>query len=328
MPYWELITRSFWIAWNHRYLWLLAFFSGEAGGSFSGGNSYSFNPNLGRPGATGYERAPDFSGAGQQVSAWIHVNLGLLLVVGVLWLVLAVGFFIFGAACEAAIVRASAEHDAERPFDLHVAWRTGVARMWVIVRFRLLLLCLALPVLLVVVGLIAATLVAALSNHAGAAVGTGLTAGLIVLVSIPYFIYLSFLDRLGSRAAVLELLAARASIGRANRLLGKRLGRVLLVWLLSIAVGFLVAIAFAVVGAIVFLPLILAGIGAVATGASWLWIVIGLAAAVLIPILLVGYAFFAAQSSTYWTLAFRRLDLEYAPAYYPAPAAPAPPAAQ
>ena len=46
-----------------------------------------------------------------------------------------------------------------------------------------------------------------------------------------------------------------------------------------------------------------------------------------VPVFVVVYGFVGAVMSTYWTLAFRRLDIDYAPAYaYPvAPQAPAGP---
>ena len=48
---------------------------------------------------------------------------------------------------------------------------------------------------------------------------------------------------------------------------------------------------------------------------------------ILLPIALIAQGFVAAQSSTYWTLAFRRLDLEYAPGPgYQLQPPPAPPA--
>jgi len=49
---------------------------------------------------------------------------------------------------------------------------------------------------------------------------------------------------------------------------------------------------------------------------------------ILLPVLLVISAFLAAQSSTYWTLAFRRLELDRPPVYayaYPPPQVQPPP---
>lgn len=317
MPYWDIVGRSFAIAWRHKYLWLIAFFSGETAGT---NFNFSYQPPE-RPASVGVSRTPDFAAAQAQITAWIQNNIGLLSLLAVLWLALAIGFFLLAAACEGATIRASAEHDAERPFELTSAWRAGVARMWVIVRFRLILLLLGLPVLVVAGALVVGAVAAAFNGKPALAIALGGFAALLFLVSIPYLVYLSFLDRFGSRAAVLDLVAARAALARAHRLLFKRLGRALLVWLLSIAIALGIGIAIGVVGAVLFLPLIGLIYFAFAGGVSWFWV--ALVAVIAFPIFLVIAAYFAAQSSTYWTLAFRRMDVEYAPPYaYPPPQVP------
>ena len=319
MPYWYIVTRSFAIAWRHRYLWLLALFAGESGGS-------SFNYNQAQPFQPGANRnAPDFNAAAQQVSSWVTQNTGTLLVLGALLLFLFIVLFVLGALCEGALVRASAEHDAERPFSFGVAWRCGRATMGTMIRFRLLLLLLGLPVLIIIAALVVGTFAAFLGHNAGVGISLVIGAVLLLLAAIPYAIYLSFLNRLGARAAILEQLAARPAMVRAHRLLLHRLGRVLLVWLLSIVVGIVVGIAVAVVLASIAIPLFIAGAAAYASGSGALWVVIGLGVLVLLPLALVVGSFFSAQDSTYWTLAFRRLEIDQAPAYaYPqSPATPA-----
>jgi hypothetical protein len=216
--------------------------------------------------------------------------------------------------CEGAVVRAAAEHDAERPFGLGMAWRTGRATMGAIIRFRLLLIALALPVL-IVFGLLAIGLVAAIIGNNGAAIAVVVLIGvLFLLAAIVYAVALAFIGRLGARAVVLEQIGATAALGRGYTLLRNRLGRVLLVWLLSVAVGIALGICVAIVGAILVLPAGVIAFGAYASGSSAWWLVIVIAAVILLPIFLVISAFLAAQSSTYWTLAFRRLEIDQ-PAY-------------
>jgi hypothetical protein len=237
-----------------------------------------------------------------------------LLVAGsVLFVLLVIAFFVLAAVCEGALVRASAEHDAERPFGLGVAWRCGVATMGTIIRFRLLLIALGLPVVIVFVALIAGLLVAIFNSNVGAAVAVGLVTLLLVLPAIPYGIYLSFLNRLGARAAVLEQVGAKASIVRAHRLLRKRLGRVLLVWLLSIATAFALGVCMAIPLAILVVPAFLLGFGAYASGSPLLWLASAAVSLIIFAVALVVGGFVAAQTSTYWTLAFRRLEIDQAP---------------
>src|SRR6202521_5559899 len=315
MDYWQNITRSFRIAWDHKYLWLIALFSGETGGTFS----YNYSQRQ-----TNRNNTQDFATVQHQVSTWVNDHLGLLIVLAVLWLVLAIPFFIRGGICEGAPVRASAEHDAERPFGLAWAWRAGLGTMWVIVRFRLILLALVLPLLILVFAW-SAGLVIAIVNGNGAAVALLALAGILLfLVGLPYGIYVSFLDRYGSRAVVLEQVGATVGLSRANRLLFKRFSRSLLVWLLAIVVSLVMSIVLACVLAIVFLPLILA-VAVSSIGGSFNVLAFVLILIPILPIALVVQGFLSAQSSTYWTVAFRRLDLDLAPQQYYYQGSPPPP---
>jgi hypothetical protein len=321
MPYWELVTRSFRISWRHKYLWLLALFAGEGGGGFN------FNYNSSRPlGTNGNNRAPDLAAINQQISQWLADHAGLIVAASVLVVLIAIAFFVLAAVCEGAVVRAAAEHDAERPFGLGWAWRTGRATMGAIIRFRLLVIALVLPVF-VVFAVLAIGLLAAIASKNGAVIAVLALIGILfILAAIVYVVALSFVDRLGARAVVLEQLGATAALRRGYMLLTRRLGRVLLVWLLSVAVGIVLGICFAIVGAIVVVPAVVIAIGAYASGSSVWWLVIVFAVLILLPVLLVISAFVAAQGSTYWTLAFRRLEIDR-PAYayaYP-PQVPQPP---
>src|SRR5207244_3791964 len=91
MQYWEVVTRSFRIAWRHKYLWLIALFSGEGGAGFNS----SFNQGTGSRTGT-----PSTAQIQQQVTTWVSEHVGLIVFLIVLWVVLAVAFFILAADCE------------------------------------------------------------------------------------------------------------------------------------------------------------------------------------------------------------------------------------
>jgi len=314
----DIVWRSFRISWRYKYLWLIALFSGEGGGSFNFGSS---GGGGGGGGGGGTQAAGNIDTAAvqDQITRFLSDYAGWIVALVVAWLVLAVLFFILAAICEGATIRASAEHDAERPWGLGMSWRAGRHTLWAIVRFRLLLIALGLPLLLLFIVLVVSIIIA-IVNRSGVAVVPLVIGGLLLVVAgIPYAIYLSFLDRLGSRALVLEQLGAVASIARAHRLLIKRLGRTLIVWLLSIATSFVLGILAACLVAVVFVPLLIIGGAAAANDSGVPVVLIVIGAALLIPLSLVVGGFLAAQSATYWTLAFRRLDLD------PQPPAPAPP---
>ncbi len=307
MQYWDIVVRSFSIAWRHRYLWLLALFAGEGGGGFSG--------NYGQSSAGNASNRPNVSNVPGQVASWITDHAALLIALAVLALIVFIALFVLAAVCEGALVRASAEHDAERPFGLGIAWRCGVATMWTIVRLRLLVLLLGLPAFVLVALTVAAVVLFALGHNVAAAVAFGFVTLLVTIAAIVYAVYLSFLDRLGTRAVVLEqLTAARGALVRGHRLVRARFGRVLLVWLLSIAVAFVVGIAAAIVLGIVLVPFVLAAVAAYATHSAAFVVLIAVGVAIFLPVALVVSGFLQAQASTYWTLAFRRLELDAPPA--------------
>jgi hypothetical protein len=320
MPYWENVTRSFRIAWDHKYLWLIALFSGEAGGT-------SFNYSQSTPTRGGTTTAQQISDAQASIVTWLSDHASLVILILVIWLVLVVAFFILAAVCQGATVRASAEHDADRPFNLGWAWRPGVSTMWVMVRFRLFIFLLNLPVVAIVIGLVVAIFAALVGNSTAG--GFIALLGLLLLIAIPYVIYLFLLDRLGSRAIVLEQLMARAGLARGHRLLFKRLGRTLLVWLLSVGVAIVLGLLLACFLGLLLIPFVFVGIAIGASNSTAILPLVILGGLVLIAISFVIQGFLGAQSSTYWTLAFRRLDLDYAPApayqLQPPSGPPAPP---
>src|SRR5260370_17483476 len=202
MQYWEVVTRSFRIRWNHKYLWLIALFAGEGGG---GVYNFNFSPpsSTGPPGTSvgGSEKingTVDYGACQQQVTRWLSDHIGLIVAVLIVWLLFVVAFVILAAVCEGATGRASAEHDAERPFGLRMAWRVGVATMWVIVRFRLLIIALGLPVTIVAIALVVGIVLSFVNNNFGAGFGLIGLGVLFAFLPIPYAHSLSFLDRLGS----------------------------------------------------------------------------------------------------------------------------------
>lgn len=296
MPYWDVVTRSFRIAWRHRYLWLIALFSGESGGNLSF-NSWQLPAN----------RTPDPGALQAQAASWVHENAGLIAGLVGAFVVLAIALFVLGAVCEGATVRASAEHDAERPFDIGRAWTAGVNTLWVVVRFRLLIFVLNLPVLVFAVAWLVTLLVAVLRQDVGLLLGAVFGGLLLFALFFAYALYLLFLDRFGSRAVILEEREALPALARAHRLLFKRLGRSLLVLVLSLAVTFAASIVLGAVSSVLFLPLLVV----IYSGSAAATAVAVVTAIVVAPVFFVVGGFLAAQSSSYWTLAFRRLDVDY-----------------
>jgi hypothetical protein len=302
VPYGDVILRSFGIAWRHKYLWLIALFSGETGGNVS--FNYTTTTN----------GTPDVGAFQDRATSWVSLHIGLIAAFAAVSVVVAIAFFILGAACEGATIRASAEHDADRPFGLRLAWAMGVHTIWVMLRFRLLLLALYLPVLLFAVAWLVGLFIALLHQDVGVLLTLVFGGLLLFVVFFVYTLYLLLLDRFGSRAVILEERNALPAVARAHRLLFKRFGRSLLVLVLSLAIAFAVTIVLGCFSSLLFVPLLLAAYSTPPAASPAFWAVLIVTAVALVPIYLVVGGFLAAQSSTYWTLAFRRIDLDYAPA--------------
>src|SRR5262245_8493008 len=138
MQYGELITRSFQIVWRHRYLWLLAILGG------ADLNQAGFNAS--------YSQSTQTAGSyPAQVTQFLHDHLGVILAGVSLAVVFALVYFLLSCVTTGALVRASAEHDAERPFGFGLAWRVGLGRFWSILGLRLLGILIVLVILAVLV---------------------------------------------------------------------------------------------------------------------------------------------------------------------------------
>jgi hypothetical protein len=318
MQYGELISRSFRIMWSHRYLWLLAILLGsDVGGGISPGS------NLGQIG--NFTTGPR---SGQQAGTYLQDNLGLIIGLMVLGLLVVVGVFLLSCVTTGALIRGSAEHDAERPFRAGLAWRAGARTFWSILGLRMIGFVLFLLALLVVAAFVLLGVAAYLNSQPGllaAVIAIGIVVFLAVIV---LWVAIGIVFILATRAIVLEERGAVAALRRALQLFRARLGRVLLVWLIQVGLG--IGIGFAV--GVASLPVLLLAAALVAGGAFAGGLVVGLVVGIPVGLvvtaaLLVVAAMAGTFLSTYWTLAFRRMELDipapqpaWPPGAYPPPA--------
>lgn len=223
--------------------------------------------------------------------------------------------FLFSCVAQPALVRASAEHDADRPYSLGPALRFGLTAFWPMLGLKLLALAFGLVVLLLFGLLILGgwTSVAA-GNYGGlaAAIVVGVLLGLLL---IPVAIVFSVVYILAVRAIALDSKGPIGALGESVRLVRRRLGRVALLWLIMLGVEIGIGVALALVLVVLLIPLgplVFAGYAIAHTGG----LIAGLAVAALLflPIALVAGGAAGAYTSTYWTLAYRRLEQEALPA--------------
>jgi hypothetical protein len=305
VEYLQILTRALAITWRHKYLWLLGLLAGEAttiGFSFQGGNG-------------GGHRGRTPSGLDwNQVTAWMSAHAALLWAAGIGLAVVTVALFLLSAVANGALVRGSAEHDAERPFGLGQAWRAGFRSFWPVLGLKLFAAIVYASLAIVIGGLGVLTAVFALGGTPAAALATGALAGLGLLAAIPVVLVLRVAILLGVRAVVLDGKGANDGLRAALHLIRRRLGRVALFLLLVSIASVLASLAVGLAVLAAGLPVVVLTATAYFAGGWPLAVATGLglgAAWLVVVATFVGgvHAF----TSTCWTVAYPRFDLQPSP---------------
>lgn len=319
MNYGAIIEQAGRMVLRYRYLWLLGLLGGESFGAPTGfpGFTTSLPRSVPRSGvyyfgpgsvpspapwvilnpATGTS-SPHFSGFSAAVVAAIIIAVLLAIVIVALF------FFFLGPVSTGGLVRAAVEHDSQRSFTLGQAWSAGLRTFWRVLGLRLAALVFVLAVL-AILGTIAFISFAASGFTSS---GFGAFAPLflvIVLVAIATQVILT----LAVRAVVIDDRSLTDAVASAVALARRRLGRVALVWVISVAVSIGIAIALVVALAIIAIPFVLFGLITFAAGAG-IGIPLGLGILVAVVVILVGAGASGAYTSVLWTLAYRRFDGE------------------
>jgi hypothetical protein len=318
MQYGQILSRALSISWRHKYLWLLALFAGE--GAASIGSSGAGGSGTSR-GTANSMAAPDWA----QVTAWITAHAALLWTIAIVVAVLCVVFFLVSAVANGALVKGSAEHDAERPFTLGLAWKAGLASFWPILQLKLFALLVVLTSLVVIGGLVAIAVIAGTGGATAASVGAAVAAALLVLVAIPFWVAFGVALLFAVRVVVLEGMGASMALGRGFRLIGQHLGRVALLWLVMLAVSIVAGMAAGIAIALLTVLVAVVVVGAAFAGGFVGAVILGVPFVLgwLAVVLTVGGAV-SAFCSTYWTLAYTRLELESQPAGWASMSPPSP----
>ena len=309
MEYMHIVTRALAISWRHKYLWLLALLAGEAttiGGGFggSGGGHQSHGYNYGPNQVTW-----------TQVTTWVSAHAALLWTAGITVALLGIVLFLLSAVANGALVKGSAEHDAERPFSLRQAWAAGLHTFGPVLRLRFFALIVGASVAIVIGGLALMTFVFALSHTVVAAILTGALAATLLLAVIPFFIVFGVTVLLGVRAIVLDGKGASDGLRSGLDLIWRRRGRVALFWLLVIVAGWIATTVVTLALVVVALPLVGITAAAYLSGGWALAVVAGIAlGAVWLAVALTLLGGIRAFTSTCWTLAYSRFDLQPQPA--------------
>lgn len=299
MDYKALVLKSFKLAWRYKWLWVFGLFAG--GGGFSGGgNGGSFNFNNGSSHWNGNDSSVRIDAFMRHVRDWAGAHIALIVGVILAAMFLFLVMIVFSIIARGALIGAAASLDQDEETSFGQSFKMGLHNFWSVFGFGLLLfLIIFAPVMLLIfIGVMAALTVPLLLIFFVP----------LLLVFIPLAIAVSFISSLGLRFIVIDGRGAAAALGEGWRLMWRRLGPVVLTWLISVglAIGFGMAVVIVLLALLV--PTGIAGYVAFRAGFSLLklavFVFIGLA---IIAALLVVQGAFGAYHSVYWTLAFRQM---------------------
>lgn len=279
MPIGEILEKSFKYPWKNKALWFygfwIAFFAG------SGGSNYQFNEK-------------DV----QSISN--NINLGTLMIVGVVVIVLVLALSILGLIVSSwshiALMKGVRDIEAGKKIERKEIGKTGKKPVW-----KFIVLNFFIPIGIVLALLIPITLLIAL--FAIMPQPTGLYLGIIaaiilILIFIPVLIYLGLVWSLAGRYVGLEDKNAIEAIkmGRAA-LKGK-------FWW-SFALSLILGLISGAIGGILSLPIVFLALGiiaSIATGMTPVAIVLGIITLILYIPYLIALGYLTAFSQTGWTL--------------------------
>ena len=296
MDYKELVVKSFALAWRHKWLWVFGLFAG--GGGVGGGFNFNFGPGSFDRSEPGTD--PRFRAFLYQVGRWALDNLALIIALAVAAALLILFFFILNIIAQGSLIGAAERLDKDEETTFGQALGVGLHNFWSLLGFFLLLAL----VILVPLGFVAAF-------AAALALVSPLTLILfvpLIFVLIPVFLAAGIIGLLGARGIVIDGLGASAALADAWRLFWRRLGPVILTWLISMGLG--IAFGFILVIAMLMTlgPIVVAAYLAFRTGFSLvkLGIFIFIGVAFLAAVWIVAAAF-NTYMSVYWTVAYRRI---------------------
>ena len=305
MDYGKVLGRAWEITWRWKVLWILGFLVSLGSGGFGGGGNVYSGDN-----GQGY----DFGGWPGEILGpgfWVAFG-GIILALLCLGLLIAIALWVVSIIARGGLIAGVQQVEEEGDTSFGRAWRAGASRFWTLLGIAFLA---ALPFLVLGLGLAlvaaAGILVAMNSSNgfsdpapagilAAIACGTVFCCGLLILG-----IVLDQIRTYAERAAILEGLGWLDAFKRGWEVLKVHLGPTIILWLIFVAIGFVLVMATIAGVAAVALPL-LAVTAAVEPGP---WLIAPACCGGLVALIV--FALVAAVIETFtsasWTLAYREL---------------------
>jgi hypothetical protein len=292
----EVLTSAWRIIWKHKVLWIFGILAGcgRGGGRVGGGGGTSGWREDAPYGPGGFSQVDGFfSGIGDWIGEHVWVIVLALLVFLILW---ALAVFL-GTIGRIGLIRGTfvADGGAGR-LAFGELFRESTPFFW---RVFLLSLLLGLAALVIFIPLV-------LFGIFTFGIGFLCTLPLLCIL-VPVMLVANIVVQQANAAMVIENLSLRDGVRRGWDVVKKNIGAVLLIWLITAIIGFVIGILIALPVLITVLPAI---IGFATSGGEFptaAVVTAGLCFVVYLPILLVANGILTGYIESVWALTFLRL---------------------
>jgi hypothetical protein len=301
MDFGEVLTRAWRIIWKHKVLWIFGILAGCArGGGGGGGGGGGARPGGGQGGVNppfGPNVGPEFQQFMFNASDWIANHLWVVVAFVVVVLILVVLAIFLGTIGRIGLIRGTFEADggAEK-LGFGALFRDSLPFFWRVFGLSFLVglafVILFLP--LIPLGMLTA--------------GVGLLCLIpLICILVPIAWIVGIVVQQADAAMVIENLGLVDGARRGWEVLKKNVGPLLIIWLITAVIGFVVGLAIALPILITVIPAAFAfGLGGPQISTTAL-IAGGVCLAVYLPILIVANGILTAYLESVWILTFLRL---------------------
>ena len=325
MDYFNLIKEAFRITFKHKYLWILGILSAFTESSISVPNIGSFNSsdleqiknffkstNPASPSSTPTSNLVQNMVLGNKISIndfinWIQNHLNLIIIIGIILILLAIIVLVVSLMAKAGLIWGVSEIDSltnnDRKVCLKDCFQKGINVFWRIFGFEIIIGLIVLATLLIyITPLIFMTIVKMYTEAI-------IWAIILLIPLIIVFLFLGILRQYSHRFIAIEKNGVSESLHNAYNLFRKNLKEVLIIWLLNIALSIVLAIILTLVIIIVALVLTFGCIALYWSLGATASIIFGIISAlILLIILFLTSGIITTFISSYWTLAYLRLE--------------------
>jgi hypothetical protein len=316
MDFGEVLTKAWKIVWKFKILWVFGIFAAcgtRNGGGFNGGGGSSYRSN-GTPG-----QIPNLPpGFEDNLLKFVRFFENPAVIAGFISLIcviilLTIFFSIVGriGLIKGAVgADAGAEH-----LSFGELWKSGLQYFW---RFLGLSLLIGSPILLFYLALVIGGLFILLTYLSGSQNSSFSAAAPAIVALIPvicllvcaiflFAIIISFLRPQAERAIVIENEGILSSLRRGWNVLTKNLGPILIIWFITVVIGFAVGILVALPVFIILVPAFIAFMAGGNNPSFTPLVIAGLCIVAYIPVSLVANGILTAYLESVWTLTYLRL---------------------